>query len=316
MPLLLSKREDENALEVERRLYTKRFILRVNREKCRGCGICELVCHTNAISLNPAPKQNLNGEERAVKARIEIDASKCDHCGMCEAVCPFAAIEHKVNEKPIVSVIEKGSFPEYIREIAVDPSKCNLSCLDFEEKCPLNLITVRVIDDQGKEVKDTGRLRKERSSKRGDYRVSVEIDEKSCPCCRVCEFKFPEGVIKVRKIFNGAIRINQEKCPKGCRNCLDVCPVEALFLGKDGKVYPEETFCVYCGACVKVCPEENALKVTRTSIRHTPVKSGAWNKALEKLTETKGFERELRTRRTTKALDALKGRSGIQGENL
>ena len=316
MPLLLSKKEDENALEVERRFYAKRFVLRVDREKCRGCGICELVCHTKAISLNPMPKENVNGEERAVKARIEIDPSKCDHCGMCEAICPFAAIEHRVNDKPIVSVVEKGSFPEYIREIIVDPSKCDFSCVDYEKACPLSLITVKVFDEVGQEVKDAGGSRREPSSKRGDYRVSVEIDEKSCPCCRVCELKFPEGVIKVRKIFNGTINVTQEKCPEGCRNCLEVCPVEALYLGKDGKVYPEDTFCVYCGACVKVCPEEGALKVTRTSIRHTPVKSGAWNKALEKLTDEKGFERELRTKRTVKALDALKGRSGIRSENL
>lgn len=314
MPLVLSRREDEKTMEVERRLYTKRFVLTVDREKCKGCGICEQICHAEAISLNPVPKEIIDGEERAVKARIEIDPQKCDHCGMCEAICPFAAIEHKVNGTPVVSVVETGSFPEYIREIAVDTSKCDLSCVDCEEACPLNLISVKVLNKDGKEVEDIGTLQEKPNFKKGDYTVVVEIDEESCPCCRVCELKCPEGTIKVRKIFNGTIRINQEKCPDGCRDCLDVCPVDALYLGEDGKVYPEDTFCVYCDACVKVCPEENALTVTRTSIRHTPVKSGAWNKALEKLTETVGFERELRAKRTAKALDALKGRSGIRSE--
>lgn len=314
MPLILSKKEDEKTLEVERRLYSKRFVLTVDREKCQGCGICERICNAEAISLNPMPKEVVDGEERAVKSRIDIDPQKCDHCGMCEAICPFATIEHRVNGEPLVSVVETGSFPEYIREIVVDTSKCDLSCVEYEEACPLNLISVQVIDKEGKRVEDIGKLQKEPNLSREDYSVTVEIDEKSCPCCRICELKQPQGAIKVRKIFNGTIRINQEKCPEGCRDCLDVCPVDALYLGEDGKIYPEDRFCVYCGACVKVCPEEDALTVTRTSIRHTPVKSGAWNKALEKLTETTGLEREISAKRTIKALDALRGRSGIRSE--
>lgn len=314
MPLILSKREDENALEVERRLYAKHFLLTVDREKCKGCGICEQICHAEAISLHPMPKETIDGEEEAVKSKIEIDPQKCDHCGMCEAICPFAAIEHRVNGNPIVSVVETGSFPKYIREIKVDTSKCDLSCVDCEDACPLNLISVKVVDKEGTEVKDIDETQKDPKFKREDYDLIAEIDEESCPCCRVCELKCPEGAIKVRKIFNGTIRIDQEKCPEGCHDCLDVCPVNALYRDEDGKVYPEELFCIYCDACVKVCPEEDALKVTRTSIRHTPVKSGAWNKALEKLTETVGFERELRAKRTAKALDALKGRSGIRSE--
>jgi len=314
LPLILSKNEDEKTLEVERRLYAKRFILTVDRDKCKGCGICEQVCHAEAISLSPMPKRIIDGEERAVKQRIDIDPQKCDHCGMCEAICPFAAIEHKVNGEPIVSVVETGSFPEYIREIVVDTSKCDLSCVDCEEACPLNLISVKVVDKEGREVRDISELEKRPDFRREEYTLIVEIDEKSCPCCRVCELKCPEGAIKVRKIFNGTIKIDQEKCPEGCHDCLDVCPVDALYLGEDGKVYPEETFCIYCDACVKVCPEEGALTVTRTSIRHTPVKSGAWNRALEKLTETAGLGRELRTKRTVKALEALRGRSGVRRE--
>ena len=48
----------------------------------------------------------------------------------------------------------------------------------------------------------------------------------------------------------------------------------------------KDSNCVYCGACKIVCPEEGALELNRTRIRHTEIRSGAWNKALEKLTST------------------------------
>ena len=176
MPLVLTAEEDENTLQVERRLYAKRFILTVDRNKCKGCGICEQVCHAEAITLNLMPKEFIDGEERAVKAKIQIDPQKCDHCGMCEAICPFAAIEHKVNGNPIVSVVETGSFPEYIREIVVDTSKCDLSCVDCEEACPLNLISVKVVDKDGNEVEDIANLKKKKGFNEEDYQIVVEID--------------------------------------------------------------------------------------------------------------------------------------------
>jgi hypothetical protein len=49
-------------------------------------------------------------------------------------------------------------------------------------------------------------------------------------------------------------------------------------------------------------------------MRHTPVKSGAWNKALETLTDISGYERELRTRRTTKLIEALQRKDGTYVE--
>jgi ferredoxin len=94
-----------------------------------------------------------------------------------------------------------------------------------------------------------------------------------------------------------------------------VCPIDgALELQKDGKVYPFDRFCIYCGACVKVCPEPEALDVVRHSIRHTPVKSGAWHKALETICDISGFERELRIRRTSKLMEALQRKDGTYKE--
>ncbi|MGV9169031.1 MAG: 4Fe-4S dicluster domain-containing protein [Promethearchaeia archaeon] len=283
MPLRLKKTETDYNLVIERNLYTKRFLLTVDREKCRGCGICETVCHSDAISLINREKTMVDGEEVAQRAIVDIDENLCDHCGMCEAICPFWAIEHTVNGEPIVCVHETESFPQYIREIQVDEEEISPYLEKADELCPLDLVSV----EDGK----------------------LFIDEKSCPCCRQCEDR-TNGAILVRPIFMGSIIINQEVCPEDCKNCLDVCPVEALELHEDGNVYPLDRYCVYCEACIKVCPEpDEALIVTRTSVRHTPVKSGAWNKALEKLATSDAFERELRTKRTSKVAEAMKRRN-------
>ena len=42
-----------------------------------------------------------------------------------------------------------------------------------------------------------------------------------------------------------------------------------------------------------------------TSIRHTAVKSGAWNKSLEKLTTVAGVRRKLTAKRMSKAREAI-----------
>ncbi|MCJ7613657.1 4Fe-4S binding protein, partial [Candidatus Bathyarchaeota archaeon] len=61
-----------------------------------------------------------------------------------------------------------------------------------------------------------------------------------------------------------------------------------------------DSHCVYCGACKIVCPEEGALELNRTRVRHTEVRSGAWNKALEKLSSTNAVIKEMQNKNAEK----------------
>jgi ferredoxin len=81
-----------------------------------------------------------------------------------------------------------------------------------------------------------------------------------------------------------------------------------MSIGDDGKVYVDESFCMYCGACVNVCPEEGALELYRISIHHTEIKSGAWNRSLEKLTSTLGVSKELKAKGLEKAKELVQKR--------
>ena len=305
MPMKLVKIEDENELKVERILHSKRYSLTLDKDLCVGCEICSIICPREAIEVKAVPKAN---GEKARHPTIDVDEQKCQYCGICNTLCPFGALKVRVDGEHVVPVVETESFPQLIREIEVDATKCDLDCVKCEEICPLELIKVSVRTADGEEVLDV-------ASKSNKENLSVHVDIKRdfCPCCRLCEMKCPKGVIRVRKMFQGVMKINQEKCPEGCQDCLDVCPITgALYLGDDGKVHVNELYCIYCGVCKLVCPEEGALELQRTYVHHTPVRSGAWNKALEKLTSTTEMTKELRAKGSTKARESVGKRFALK----
>jgi formate hydrogenlyase subunit 6/NADH:ubiquinone oxidoreductase subunit I len=54
----------------------------------------------------------------------------------------------------------------------------------------------------------------------------------------------------------------------------------------------DRRFCLFCGACENVCPAEGAIRIVRTGIAHTPIESGAWAAALDKLVSFREVARE------------------------
>jgi len=286
MVMKLLKTQSDDELLIERVMYTRRYSLVLDKSRCVGCEICQIVCPKEAIEIIKPVK--IEGE-KLKQPTIMIDENKCSFCGICNAICPFGALTLKINGEKVVPVLEKESFPELIREIEVDEKRCPIDCKECEEACPFSLIKVSIDKNHDK--------------------VKVDIDKEHCPGCRLCEIKCPEGAIRVRKIITGTIKINKEKCPEGCHDCLDVCPVPGvLYVTGNGKVDVNDFCCIYCGICKVVCPVEEALTIQRTSIYHTSIHSGAWNKALEKLTSTKEMAKELRSKLMIKARESVKRR--------
>lgn len=264
------------------------------------------ICPREAIHITRNPKLV---EEKAKPPTIDINKEKCHYCGICEAACLFGALRIKIDGKTFVPVIKAESFPQLIREIKVDENKCGIECLEIEEACPLGLIKVGVWSQDGKEITE-----KEFDTKKKKHKIKIEIDKESCPCCRLCETKFPDGVLNVEKIFLGNLRINNEKCPEACHDCVDVCPIPGVLYVSDGKVQVNDFNCVYCGCCKITCPSEGAIELNRTRIRHTPVRSGAWNKALEKLASTNAVIKEMESKNARKLVKAIRKRFSQEEE--
>ncbi|MCW4021205.1 MAG: 4Fe-4S dicluster domain-containing protein [Candidatus Bathyarchaeota archaeon] len=286
MTMKLLKTETEGEILIERVMYTRRYSLTLDRKRCVGCEICKTVCPREAIEiLKPA---KMKGEELK-QPKIAIDENKCSFCGICSAICLFRAFTLRINGEEVVPVFEKESFPNVIREIEVDETMCPVDCNECEEACPFDLIKVSV-DETGNKVK-------------------VDVDREYCPGCRLCEVRCPYNAVLVRRIISGSITINEEKCPENCRDCVDVCPVPGvLAVSDEGKVEVDDFCCVYCGVCNVVCPVEGALEIRRSSVYHSSVRSGAWNKALEQLTSTGGMAKELRSKSVMKAWESVRRR--------
>jgi 4Fe-4S ferredoxin len=290
MPFKTVKKDAADALTLEWGLHVKNYKLTLDKKHCVGCQICSLACPKEAIKTQ---KQLKIQGEKAKKAKVDIDLAKCNFCGICDVTCPYGAIKVTLNGAHDLSILAKESYPQLVRDIKVDTSQCQKECVECETACPLSLIKISKIGYNGKPI---GNFEALSPSEKKRVQVNLDIQKDYCPTCRVCEFKCSPGTIRVKKAFEGIIAINQQKCPQGCQDCLDVCPIPgALTLGKDKKVHVNELFCTYCGACKNVCPVDEALTVRRTTIHHTPIHSGAWNKALERLTSPADAAKEFRT---------------------
>jgi 4Fe-4S ferredoxin len=303
MPLKTQKLDTADALTLEWILHVKNYKLSLNKARCVGCQICSLACPKEAITLT---KQHKIDGAKAKHAKVDVNLSKCNFCGICDVACPYGAIRVTVNGQHCVNVLAKESFPELIRDIKVDTKNCPAECSDCESACPLDLIMVSK-SYEGRLIDDLITLPFSQMEK---VKTNLVIKKEFCPTCKVCEYKCPPGVIKVRKTYEGNIAIDPAKCPEGCRDCLDVCPITgALTLSENnGKVQVNESVCVYCGACKAVCPVDQALSVKRTKVLHTPVHSGAWNKALERLTSTTDTAKELKAKGLQKAKETVSRR--------
>jgi 4Fe-4S ferredoxin len=301
MPLKTIKKDTAEALTLEWVLHVKNYKLNLDKNHCVGCQICTLACPKEAIKLQKQPKTQ---GEKAKKASVDIDLAKCNFCGICDIMCPYGAMKVTLNGEHLLSVVEKESFPQLVRDVQVDAEKIPLRNKKCEEACPLDLITITRVNPEGKVVEDIGTLTRKEKAK---LSVKIDVEKERCPCCRICEFKCPAGAFRVRKFFSGKIVIDQEKCPEGCGDCLDVCPITgALYLSEnDDKVHVNEVFCVYCGACKAVCPVEDALELRRNKVNHTPISSGAWNKALERIASPVEMSKELKAKGAQKAVESV-----------
>jgi len=278
VPYKSSKQESSDVLMLEWVLQVKNYRLILDKHRCVGCQICCLACPKEAVKV-----EKQASDKALSKLKVDIDLAKCTFCGVCDITCPFGAIKVTINGVHNTALIANKSYPKFSRHITLDPKVCPKNCSECETVCPLQLIKISRVGFDGKPVENLSTLSPIEKKR---VRVNVDIQKDYCPTCKICEVKCPPKTLKVTKIFEGKITLNPSKCPLGCHECVTICPIpNVLSVNKDtDKIVVSEAHCVYCGACQNVCPVEDALIVKRVKVVYEPVRSGAWNAALERLT--------------------------------
>lgn len=224
----------------------------INEEDCLFCGKCREACPQDSIFF----KRKLPNRNDLLKGEISIKEEECLYCGICSEMCPAEAITLKSSN---------GKFLDIIN---VDEDKC-VYCGVCKRACPQDAIktvcSTCMYSDEFEVPKLTG---------------DIFIEQK-CINCGWCEDVCPADAVKVSKPFEGNLVTSEEIDCIGCESCKDICPCNAITI-VDGKSVINEKYCVLCGACTKVCPEERLI-VNRTSMKLTNICSSSWKAAFDSL---------------------------------
>ena len=91
----------------------ERKIIRIDQEKCNGCGLCAAACHEGAIGMVDGKAQLLRDDY-------------CDGLGDCLPACPTGAITFEVREAPAydAAAVEAAKKAKAAKEAGPLPCGC------------------------------------------------------------------------------------------------------------------------------------------------------------------------------------------------
>lgn len=227
--------------------------IKLDEERCGGCGICYSVCPFDAISF----------ENRSM---IKIDVEKCQLCGICSTVCPFSTIEQAYYSYDLL--IEK------VKKMKEDSEAENLVLMcrgatPFYDVSNLvkregitKFISIR--------IPCVGRIKTEFYFKAITLGIKkiviIQCTDGSCRYEKGSQFS-EQRILLLRKLlkqfgYENALTIiknpqqieyDAKKCV-GCDKCVYVCVYDAIEAQPLATPHIHPDKCKGCGLCTVICP--------------------------------------------------------------
>lgn len=65
----------------------------LNEHKCVGCGICQMVCPNDTITIKSEMQEGEDGKKKKVLVEHIYDHGRCMYCMLCVTSCPHGALD-------------------------------------------------------------------------------------------------------------------------------------------------------------------------------------------------------------------------------
>ncbi len=270
------KRVTSGEIEIGFRMYRDQVTLTIDREACIHGTICETVCPEDAIYVYR------DGEHLEIDIREDL----CSFCEACMHFCPVPCIEITWDGRMKELLSQQNALLPFPEKLTINTDICPEKCRDNAKgsvrwcRKERKAIDNPSLDCPKHCTECVDHCHREALTKDGETTKLKE--ETLCLRCAYCEIACPHGAIEVHHVYQGTIHLNHTKRPASCNLCIDACPVEAIHR-EERHVFIEDTYCILCGACVKIC-DRGAIEMRRDNVTATGEAAAAlWEKCVENL---------------------------------
>jgi 4Fe-4S ferredoxin len=282
MDVFTRKRETAQTLELTVQLYADGMSLRLDKDACIKCDICQTVCPKEAIGVAVIDEA----------LEITIDPDRCVLCELCSYFCPVSCIQLTYNRSPKNLLLQHEALPAFPEKITVDTSKCPRPCALIAERQDRWCRRERQWVDNLQESCPKHCQKCVENCPRQAFSLEdgvIQVAGDACLRCSLCMENCEYDAIVVQPIFDGSIHIDDQRCPQDCMLCIEWCPAKCI-VREGSRVFVQRDRCAFCGTCVNICPEA-AIELVRNWVygQHQSC-SEAWSSAVAKLTGRQRLE--------------------------